>query len=66
MKQKFLSLTAVLIAVTMSASPSLAEEPELVNTDPYGEGWFVELSSDAVDLAGILDAEAYRGLTETD
>jgi len=36
--------------------------PELVNTDPYGEGWLFELRpSDAADVAGLLDVSAYRG-----
>jgi glycine cleavage system H protein len=39
---------------------SLEATPELVNSDPYGEGWLVELSvSDGSALEGMLDAEAY-------
>ena len=35
--------------------------PELVNSDPYGEGWMVKIQmSDASQLEGLLDAEAYR------
>jgi glycine cleavage system H protein len=43
----------------------LGEEPELINTDPYGDGWLVEIepeSETAID--GLLDAEGYRRLTE--
>ena len=43
----------------------LGGEPELINTDPYGEGWLVEIEpavTSAVDE--LLDAEAYRRLTE--
>jgi len=43
----------------------LGEEPELINTDPYGEGWLVEIepeSTTAIDE--LLDAEGYRRLTE--
>lgn len=42
----------------------LADEPELVNSDPYGQGWFVELTADEPELDGLLDAAAYRELTE--
>jgi glycine cleavage system H protein len=39
---------------------ALESTPELVNTDPYGEGWLVELSvGDASALDGLMDAEAY-------
>ncbi|MBX9981255.1 glycine cleavage system protein GcvH [Mycobacterium sp.] len=46
--------------------------PQLLNSDPYGEGWLVELQVDGTGvaeldaaIAGLLDAEAYRGtLTE--
>jgi glycine cleavage system H protein len=35
--------------------------PELVNTDPYGEGWLFELRpTDAADVGGLLDVSAYR------
>jgi glycine cleavage system H protein len=50
----------------------LEGSPQLLNSDPYGEGWLVELQVEAGDtaaldsaIAGLLDAEAYRGtLTE--
>ena len=38
--------------------------PELANSDPYGEGWLVEVEvEDASTYDGLLDADAYRGLT---
>lgn len=42
----------------------LGDEPELINTDPYGEGWLVEIDGAAVDLGGLLTPDAYRQLTE--
>lgn len=40
-----------------------AENPELINTDPYGEGWMVRVRlSDPSELDGLLDAAAYREL----
>jgi glycine cleavage system H protein len=44
----------------------LTEAPELLNEDPYGGGWLCELElTDAASLDGLLDAAAYRQLTES-
>ena len=41
---------------------ALDATPELVNTDPYGDGWMFELEpSDPAALDGLLTAEQYRG-----
>lgn len=41
----------------------LEDEPELVNKDPYGAGWMIKVTvSDASQLDGLLDAEAYQNL----
>ena len=38
--------------------------PELANSDPYGDGWLVEVEvDDAGSYDGLLDADAYRNLT---
>lgn len=42
---------------------ALMDTPELVNQDPYGEGWLIELTVSAPP-EDLLDAEAYRALTE--
>jgi glycine cleavage system H protein len=40
---------------------ALDSTPELVNSDPYGEGWLIEISvADPSALDGMLDAEAYK------
>jgi glycine cleavage system H protein len=39
----------------------LAEEPNLVNEDPYGDGWLVKISG-ALEEDELLDAEAYKEL----
>ena len=45
----------------------LDTRPELVNSDPYGEGWLVEIVvSDAEAVGGLLAAEAYGKLTGSD
>jgi len=42
---------------------SLEDEPELVNSDPYGQGWMVKIKfSDASEIDDLLDADAYQGL----
>lgn len=52
------------MAGTINAvNESLADEPEQVNRDPYGAGWFVEIAGEA-DLDGLVDANGYRALTE--
>jgi glycine cleavage system H protein len=44
---------------------ALAEHPEQVNADPYGQGWLVEIEpSDAARPGEFLDAGAYRSLIE--
>lgn len=44
------------------ANPDLADEPELVNTDPYGKGWLFKMApDDATEIEQLLDAEAYQG-----
>jgi glycine cleavage system H protein len=49
----------------VATNPRLADEPELVNGDPYGEGWLVEIEpSDPDGLGQLLDADGYRELTE--
>ena len=41
----------------------LEDEPEKVNTDPYGEGWMVKVKfSDASQLDNLMSAEAYKEL----
>ncbi|MBD3223258.1 MAG: glycine cleavage system protein GcvH [Caldithrix sp.] len=40
---------------------TLADKPEIVNQDPYGEGWMVKLKiSDKSELDDLLDASAYQ------
>jgi len=44
----------------------LGDEPEKLNSDPYGEGWICTITvSDSSELDGLLDAAAYRALTES-
>jgi glycine cleavage system H protein len=44
-------------------NPKLNANPELVNTDPYGEGWMVKMKiSNAGDVDSLMDAAAYEAL----
>lgn len=49
----------------VEANDELADAPQRINEDPYGEGWIAVIEpSDAAELDQLLDAAAYRGLTE--
>jgi glycine cleavage system H protein len=46
---------------------SLQDEPERVNTDPYGEGWMVRIRlSDAGQVDGLLSPKEYEDFVQTD
>jgi glycine cleavage system H protein len=48
-----------------AANGTLDVQPELINNDPFGEGWMFELKiDDAAALDRLLDLTAYRALTE--
>ena len=45
-------------------NPKLNANPELVNNDPYGDGWMVKMKvANPADLDGLMTSEAYQGLT---
>ena len=47
----------------LEQNEALEEQPELVNKDPYGEGWLIKIKPAAdADLGRLLDAEAYKAL----
>ncbi len=44
-------------------NPELANNPELVNTDPYGKGWMIKMKVDnPADVESLLDAAAYEAV----
>jgi len=48
-----------------ATNDALLDAPELVNDDPYGEGWMFDIELDDPDeLDDLLDAEAYRDQIE--
>ena len=48
---------APVTGTVVARNERLTDEPELINSDPYGDGWLVEIEpADAADLDGLLDA----------
>ena len=55
----FLPMTGKIIEL----NDALDQEPELVNSDPYGSGWMIKVEvSDTSEFDQLLDADAYRAL----
>ncbi|HEX6334601.1 MAG TPA: glycine cleavage system protein GcvH [Flavisolibacter sp.] len=52
------------VAGTISElNPKLNTSPDLVNTDPYGEGWMVKMKvANKADVDALMDAAAYQAL----
>jgi len=49
----------------VEVNEALADSPELINKDPYGEGWMIRIRpDDPRALEGLMDAGAYRELIE--
>jgi len=47
----------------LEVNPKLDDQPELVNQDPYGEGWIVKVTiEDEADLNELLSSDAYKAL----
>lgn len=45
----------------LEINPALEANPELVNQDPYGEGWLIKIQpTDLSEMEDLLDAEAYK------
>lgn len=58
-------LYAPIAGIVIAVNDALGDQPELVNRDPYGEGWIARLRPGGPgDSASLLDAEGYRALTE--
>jgi glycine cleavage system H protein len=49
----------------VAVNDKLDDAPELLNSDPYGDGWLCSIEmSDPSQLEGLMDADGYRALTE--
>ncbi|TCO23237.1 glycine cleavage system H protein [Kribbella steppae] len=45
-----------------AVNEALADQPDLVNTDPYGEGWLLDIDvEDPEEVEALMDAETYQG-----
>ncbi len=49
----------------VAINEAIADSPELVNKDPYGEGWMMRIKPVAA-LEGLLDADAYQALVDSE
>jgi glycine cleavage system H protein len=57
---------APLSGTVRSVNEALRDAPEVLNADPYGEGWICTIEvADATQLNGLLDAAAYAQLTDS-
>ena len=55
----FMPVTATVLEI----NDALNDNPELVNSDPYGKGWMVKVTlSDASEVEGLLTADSYKAL----
>lgn len=60
------SLYSPVDCTVVAVNAALENDPGLVNTDPYGEGWLIEVSvNDPAQLDALMDAAAYAGYLET-
>lgn len=58
-------LYAPVTGTVVARNESLDEQPELINSAPYGDGWMIELRpADRGELDALLDADAYRAKVE--
>lgn len=45
----------------LELNPRLSDEPELINNDPFGDGWIIKMKVENIsDVDALLDAEAYK------
>jgi glycine cleavage system H protein len=57
---------APLSGTVTAVNSALGDQPELINAEPYAAGWLLELRpDDPAAVAALLDAAAYRALTES-
>lgn len=50
--------------IVVEVNPALSDRPELLNTDPYGEGWICTVGEAVLDDSALMTAEEYRSLVE--
>jgi len=53
---------APVTGTVIGVNSSLADDPSLVNTSPYGDGWICEIDLDSSDVSHLMSADDYRKL----
>jgi glycine cleavage system H protein len=57
----FMPVSGKVLEVNTKITSDGDDSPELVNTDPYGDGWIVKIKiTDPAQLAGLMDADTYK------
>lgn len=57
---------APVTGTVVGRNEALGDTPEVINSDPYGSGWLVEIApADPAAIAGLLTAADYQRLTES-
>ncbi|WP_027857472.1 glycine cleavage system protein GcvH [Marinobacterium jannaschii] len=58
---------APVTGAVVAINEALEDEPDLANSDPYGDGWFYRVKlSDTAELETLLDADAYAEVCESE
>jgi glycine cleavage system H protein len=59
----YMPISGKILEVNAKITSDGDDQPDLVNTDPYGDGWIVKIAiSDPEEIAGLLSPEAYETL----
>ena len=66
MGRKTINFKRILLKISgevLAFNKKLEEAPDLINSDPYGDGWVIKISvSDTTELTSLLDAASYKEL----
>lgn len=58
-------LKAPVSGTILEVNDALADEPEIVNNDPQGDGWFIKIKmQDPSELDGLMDEDAYKAYVD--
>ncbi|MDX1684108.1 MAG: glycine cleavage system protein GcvH [Saprospiraceae bacterium] len=60
----FMPVSGKVVEFNSQIDENEGDDPTLLNSDPYGEGWIVKIElTDSSELDELMDAEAYKGFT---
>lgn len=57
-------LYSPLTGEVLECNPDLADQPEKVNADPFGDGWMIRVRVDELDEDSLMDAAAYGDMVD--